>query len=138
MSNSRLTLLVASVVAFAATARAQENYEIQIYASPLTDKGHTMFELHSNYTLNGPRVSFDGTVPTHHALHETVEITRGLTSWSEMGFYLFSSANPGEGLQFVGTHIRPRVTAPEKWGWPVGVRSEERRVGKECRSRWSP
>src|SRR5260370_23272562 len=23
-------------------------------------------------------------------------------------------------------------------GWPDGTRSEERRVGKECRSRWSP
>ena len=23
-------------------------------------------------------------------------------------------------------------------GWPVDDRSEERRVGKECRSRWSP
>src|SRR5258708_37571953 len=24
------------------------------------------------------------------------------------------------------------------WVWSVAVRSEERRVGKECRSRWSP
>ena len=24
------------------------------------------------------------------------------------------------------------------WGLPTPVRSEERRVGKECRSRWSP
>ena len=29
------------------------------------------------------------------------------------------------------------------WGlgigdWGLGIRSEERRVGKECRSRWSP
>ena len=22
--------------------------------------------------------------------------------------------------------------------WPIAIRSEERRVGKECRSRWSP
>ena len=26
----------------------------------------------------------------------------------------------------------------EKQGWEVVARSEERRVGKECRSRWSP
>ena len=26
----------------------------------------------------------------------------------------------------------------EVWGGAVGGRSEERRVGKECRSRWSP
>jgi hypothetical protein len=80
-----------------------------------------MFELHSNFTTRGSTTSFDGTVPTNHAIHETLEITRGLNSWSEMGFYLFSSQNPGEGYQFVGTHIRPRVTAPQSWGWPVGV-----------------
>src|SRR2546429_9114802 len=28
------------------------------------------------------------------------------------------------------------VGAPAIWAW--GMRSEERRVGKECRSRWSP
>ena len=27
---------------------------------------------------------------------------------------------------------------PEAYGRKGGVRSEERRVGKECRSRWSP
>ena len=26
----------------------------------------------------------------------------------------------------------------KKWGTPIYIRSEERRVGKECRSRWSP
>ena len=28
--------------------------------------------------------------------------------------------------------------APMHWGHAVSTRSEERRVGKECRSRWSP
>jgi hypothetical protein len=100
---------------------AQDNYEIQVYGAPLTPQGHTMFELHSNYTIEGQKTTTDGTVPSQHAIHETLEITRGLNSWSEMGFYLFSSANPGQGYQFVGTHIRPRVTAPESWKWPVGV-----------------
>src|SRR5215204_3431278 len=34
-----------------------------------------------------------------------------------------------------------QVSVAEKFGWPaarLGGRSEERRVGKECRSRWSP
>src|SRR3712207_1863686 len=32
------------------------------------------------------------------------------------------------------------VTSPDFWTWVAveGTRSEERRVGKECRSRWSP
>jgi hypothetical protein len=101
--------------------RAQENYEIQVYGAPLTPQGHTMFELHSNYTIDGVKTTSDGTVPSQHAIHETLEITRGLNSWSELGFYFFSSANPGFGYQYVGSHIRPRVTAPESWKWPVGV-----------------
>src|SRR2546426_4262674 len=31
-----------------------------------------------------------------------------------------------------------RMTDPERVFGPDGARSEERRVGKECRSRWSP
>lgn len=120
------SLVVTGLIAVAwwacpATAKAQENYEIQVYASPTQPKGRTMYELHSNYTFKGDKVSFNGTVPSHHSLHETVEITRGLTDWSELGFYLFSNASPGNGFQFVGSHLRPRVTAPSSWSWPVGV-----------------
>src|SRR5882762_4592879 len=36
----------------------------------------------------------------------------------------------------------PRAPAANAWAWnaksPRAARSEERRVGKECRSRWSP
>ena len=31
-----------------------------------------------------------------------------------------------------------RMTTPEAMNDPAAYRSEERRVGKECRSRWSP
>ena len=30
------------------------------------------------------------------------------------------------------------ITRPRRFGKTLGMRSEERRVGKECRSRWSP
>jgi hypothetical protein len=50
-----------------------------------------------------------------------VEITTGLTQWSELGVYLFTSARDGEGLQIVGSHLRPRVRAPETWRLPVGL-----------------
>src|SRR3712207_9230776 len=52
-----------------------------------------------------------------------------------------------EVARFLGGHTRDRLALlnAEPWLWPfalflfaVGVRSEERRVGKECRSRWSP
>ena len=117
-------------------SHAQENYEIQVYGSPTTPKGVTMFELHSNYTLNGRRgLSSDGEVATYHALHETVEITHGFNDWSELGFYWFMAKPDRQGLQWVGTHLRPRVSIPESWKWPVGL-SISQEIGY-ARSRFS-
>jgi len=39
----------------ASPARAQDNYEIQVYDSETVEKGHTMVELHSNFTFQAPR-----------------------------------------------------------------------------------
>jgi hypothetical protein len=100
---------------------AQDNYEIQVYGADLVPRGATMFELHSNFTIDGRKFSEDGLWPTEDAEHETVEITHGFTSWFETGFYLFTSARSGQGWQWVGDHIRPRVRVPESWGWPVNV-----------------
>ncbi len=80
-----------------------------------------MVELHSNFTFEGSKTTGDGTYPTEHQLHETLEITRGLTDWAEIGFYVFTSADSRHGWQWVGDHIRPRVRAPESWHWRVGV-----------------
>src|SRR3712207_9539111 len=43
--------------------------------------------------------------------------------------------------QVTGHNMRGGITPRQnfrKHGYPVSRRSEERRVGKECRSRWSP
>lgn len=101
--------------------QAQDNYEIQVYGSETVEKGKTMVELHSNYTLNGTKDKIDGMLPTHHILHETLEITHGFTSWFEVGFYFFSAIGSGKRSSFVGSHIRPRISAPVKWHWPIGV-----------------
>jgi hypothetical protein len=95
-----------------------------------------MVELHSNYTIEGSREKVDGVLPTNHALHETVEITQGISSWAELGFYLFTSAREGTGWQWVGDHIRPRVRAPAQWEWPVGA-SLSAEVGYQ-KSSYSP
>lgn len=106
---------------------AQDNYEIQVYGSETVAPKTTMVELHSNFTvdgskpISGSKYAADGTYPTNHALHETIEITQGLTNWSEVGFYIFTSARSGQGIQWVGDHIRPRVRAPDSWHWPVGA-----------------
>ena len=100
---------------------AQGNYEIQVYGSDTVAAGHTMVELHSNFTVTGSTTTTDGTLPTQHQLHETVEITQGWNNWFETGFYIFTSAGPNQGYKWVGDHIRPRVRVPESWKWPVGV-----------------
>lgn len=119
-TSQRLAALVALPL-LAGVARAQENYEIQVYPSATAAPHTTLFELHSNWTGSGTRARVGSVLPTHRALHETLEITHGFSDIFEVGFYLFASRNTGEGLQFVGTHIRPRVRAPDSWGLPVGL-----------------
>jgi len=101
--------------------KAQANYEIQVYGSETVEKGHTMLELHSNSTLSGSKTIDDGMLPTNHVWHETIEITHGWTTWFETGFYIFNSVGSDGRTAYVGSHIRPRVAAPEEWKWPVGV-----------------
>ena len=100
---------------------AQDNYEIQVYASPTMAKGSTMVELHSNYTFGGQEFTEGGVLPTHHVFHETVEITHGFTTWFETGVYFFNTIGSDHRTNYVGSHIRPRVMAPDSWHWPVGV-----------------
>jgi hypothetical protein len=102
-------------------ASAQDNYEIQVYGSDLVAPGRTMIELHSNYTANGLTTVMDGQLPDNHEEHETIEITHGWTPWFETGFYIFNSIGSDGRTAYVGSHIRPRVAAPESWKWPVGV-----------------
>ncbi len=102
-------------------ARAQGNYEIQVYGADTVLPGNTMFEIHSNFTADGQPRTIDRVVPTNHAEHETLEITQGVTNWSEVGFYVFTTEQSGLGMQWVGDHIRPRVRIPPEWKWPVGL-----------------
>ncbi len=101
--------------------RAQGNYEVQVYGSSLVPIGATMVESHSNFTAKGALQFPGGTLATHHAFHETLEVTHGFNEWFETGFYLFSSIQPDGSWKFVGTHIRPRVAIPERYGLPVGL-----------------
>jgi hypothetical protein len=101
--------------------KAQDNYEIQVYGSDLVEKGHTMLELHSNFTFDGSKTIDDGVLPTNHVFHETIEITHGWTPWFETGFYFFNTIGDDGCTAYVGSHIRPRFAAPPSWKWPVGV-----------------
>jgi hypothetical protein len=109
------------------TASAQNNYEIQVYGADTIPPKSTMVELHSNFTADGSRpipgssLALDNVYPTDHVEHETIEITTGINDWSEIGFYIFTAERTGQGVQWVGDHIRPRVRAPDQWRWPVGA-----------------
>lgn len=114
-------LLLLLIMSLACSVLAQENYEIQVYPYETVEPGHTMIELHSNLTVQGSKKFEAGLRPTEHAWHETIEITRGFTPWFETALYIFTSAQPGYGWNWVGNHIRPRFRVPESWKWPVGV-----------------
>jgi hypothetical protein len=114
-------------------ARAQDNYEIQVYGSDLVPRHDTMVEVHSNFTVDGSKTAQDGVLPSNHAVHETLEITHGFTDWFETGFYVFTSIQPDGGWMWVGDHIRPRIAVPEKWHWPVGV-SISQEIGYQQRT----
>jgi hypothetical protein len=114
-------LALLSAITLVPFARAQDNYEIQVYSYETVPPRATMVEIHSNFTFEGSKTVQDGVLPSNHALHETLELTQGVTDWSEVGFYVFTSLQSDGGWQWVGDHIRPRVRVPEKWHWPVGV-----------------
>lgn len=120
-SSRPAVFLLFALTALASFARAQDNYEIQVYSYDTVPPRSTMVEIHSNFTVDGSKTVQDGMLPTNHAEHETLEITQGINNWAEVGFYVFTSIQPNEGWQWVGDHIRPRVRAPDSWHWPVGV-----------------
>ena len=116
--------LIAAIVFLGCSApvvRAQGNYEVQVYGSDLVPKAVTMVELHSNFTVSGSKEKVDGVLPTNHQEHETVEITHGFNEWFETGFYIFTNIQPDGSWQYVGSHIRPRFSVPERYHLPVGL-----------------
>ena len=119
--TGKLLLCLVTLFLFSGSLLAQDNYEIQVYGSDTVEPHHTMVELHSNFTFQGTKTVVNGMLPTNHAWHETIEITHGWNSWFETGFYIFTSSRNGDGVKWVGSHIRPRVRVPENWKWPVGV-----------------
>ena len=124
LARIRLSMgLLALILIFAAHGflHAQNNYEIQVYPSETIAPKTLLTELHSNYTVEGSTTTQYGMLPTQGQEHETIELTQGITNWSEVGFYIFTEEKNGSGVQWVGDHIRPRVRAPLSWHLPVGL-----------------
>ncbi len=102
-------------------ARAQDNYEIQVYGSDLVAPNQTMVELHSNIAFSNSQIQAEGVRPADHAFHETIEVTHGFNSWMEVGVYFFNSLGSDDRTTYVGSHLRPRFAVPPSFNWPVGV-----------------
>lgn len=98
---------------------AQADNEIQVYASPTIGKNLTIFELHSNYTFKGIKNMPDPKLA--HYLNESLEITHGFGDNFEMGLYIFTTLTPNGNYEYLGSHIRPRITVPSSWKWKVGA-----------------
>ena len=101
----------------------QDANEIQVYGSATTPKYTTMIELHSNYTITGPKFSdkgfqFEGN--NYHPFLQTLEVTTGISENFEFGFYIFTYNNNGK-VQYTGSNIRPRIKAPDEWNLPIGM-----------------
>ncbi len=108
-------LLLCGCILISQSLLAQDAGEIQVYGAATTPKYTTMIELHTNYTFAGPKFNTN-----YHPFLQTLEVTTGLSKDAELGFYIFTYNLNGK-LQYTGSHIRPRIKAPEEWSWPVGV-----------------
>ena len=57
---------------------------------------------------------------------------------AKIDYNLLKETDKKDGKLILVTAINPTPAGEGKTTTTVGLRSEERRVGKECRSRWSP
>jgi len=115
MRNLFIISLFIYSLTIAKESNAQDAGEIQVYGSATIPKYTTMIELHSNYTITGPKAN-----QNYHPFLQTIEVTTGISENLELGFYIFTYNNNGK-LQYTGSHIRPRVKAPDEWHLPVGL-----------------
>ena len=119
--NMRCLLVGAILFLVPQLAFPQDNYEIQVYGSETVAPGHTMVELHSNFTVSGSKTNQDGVYATEHAWHETLEITQGITDWFETGFYIFTSAT-----------TRRRMAVGRRPYPPARARSRKSGIGRSA------
>jgi hypothetical protein len=117
-----ISILLLVLVASGSEARAQDPFEIQVYEYETVPKGMWNLETHINYIGKGTR-KFEGPVaPTNDQFHLTFELTRGVTETFEMAGYLVLAHRPGgDTLDYVAWRLRPRVSVPRSWHWPVDV-----------------
>jgi hypothetical protein len=116
-----LLILSAGLLVSALPLRAQDPFEIQVYEYETVPKGRWNLETHLNYVSKGTTEWEGPMAPTEGQFHTTFELTRGLTDNFELAGYLLLGSYTGGHFQYAGMRIRPRLSAPKEWNWPVGV-----------------
>jgi hypothetical protein len=119
----RLTLPLLSVCLLlpAEFLHAQDPFEIQVYEYETVPKGRWNLETHVNYVSKGTTDSEGPMAPTEGQFHTTFELTRGITDNLELAGYLLLGSYTGGSFQYAGARVRPRVSVPKEWGWPLDV-----------------
>jgi hypothetical protein len=125
LSTARATFSVAlSMILFVccvSEVRAQDSFEVQVYESEIVPKNHSELDVHTLFVQRGGS-TWEGTVaPSDKQAHLAFEFTRGISEEFELGGYLLFAHRPGEGTEYAGFRLRPRVRAPDAWGSPVGL-----------------
>jgi hypothetical protein len=105
--DSVRTLVALLVLVAPRLARAQDQFEIQVYDAETAAPAETGVELHLNFVA-------DGTAATNHLTHFAMEPHLGLARWCEIGFYLQAAALPDGELDFAGAKLRGKVRLPRR------------------------
>src|SRR3712207_406805 len=109
----------------------------------MADHGYDVADPRDVEPVFGDLAEFDALLAEAHALgiRVTVDLVPNHTSDRHAWFQAALAAGPGspERARYLFRDGRGPDGAQPPNNWPsVFGRSEERRVGKECRSRWSP
>src|SRR5437763_3901138 len=115
----RTTIAITSLLLGAATARAQQGYEFEVYNTRIAAPGTGELELHTNFVPTGSQ-RFDDAEgrATHRAFRSAFELSAGLTSWLEGSLYAVGYARSGAGVQYVGNRARVTAIIPRAWNLP--------------------
>jgi len=74
----------------------------------------------------------------YHQINNAPEVATDSSGWATISFHMMSGYPASPHQQLLALFVRARKPSRFPPGLRARTRSEERRVGKECRSRWSP
>jgi len=118
----RPTIALSAFFLFAASARAQQGYEFEVYGASVAPVGGGELELHTNFVPSGSQRLDDAEGrATDRALRSSLELSTGLASWIEASIYAVSYARNGAGVQYVGNRARLTAVAPHHWSLPFAL-----------------